>query len=181
MDYEKVVFYRDRPQKRGISLPARVRFREQLLKQWENPEYREKMSKHRRDRRGVPNGMTRAEAVEAWAVARAKTEVIFNRMVDAGMAHPLTDDDFETVVMVDQKTGDRHEVKVPKTDEGKASLALKESVLAMLSPMNNQQEKHLARRTVLEFTKSKPTQKIEAKLSHEDLLEQIVADAKNGK
>lgn len=151
------------------------RSRKKVLEQWKDPAYRAKQLLRKRSRAGVPNGMTRAEAQEHWAVARAKTETIFGKLVEAGIVKPIDDENFEKVVLT-SKEGTPTEVYVPVTDEGKASLALKECVLAMLSPMTNQTEKQAARRTVLEYTKPKPAQKIEAKLSHEEFLERVVAD-----
>lgn len=151
---------------------------------WQDPEYRAKIeavsSKRKlpeNNRRGVPDGMSREQAKLLWAEARAKTEVIFKQMIDSG-AIDVVPSDVDLELVKDPDTGLEHYIPVPKTDEGKAALALKECVLAMLSPMNNQAEKQAARRTVLEYTKAKPAQKINATVSHEEFLNQVILDAK---
>jgi hypothetical protein len=127
---------------------------------WQDPEYRAKQARHnatttnRRHRTGVPDGYTRAEAVIAWEQARAKTEVIFKQMIESGAIEVVESSDIDLELVTDPATGVEHYIQVPRTDEGKAAIALKECVLAMLSPMNNQAEKH------------------------EEFLERIVADAK---
>lgn len=107
---------------------------------------------------GVPNGMTVAEADAAWAVAREKTEKIFNHMVELGLVDPINPDDCEKVVVKDDRGRDV-EVVIPETDEAKAALALKESVLIFMSPYADLREKNQAIATTLAYTKQKPSQK----------------------
>lgn len=128
-------------------------------------------------RLGVPDGMRRAEAEAAWAAARDQAEKVFRHMVEQGIVADLTPDDFERVV-VKTADGAQHEVLVPKTDDAKGAIALKEAMVIALSPMTNQQHKLAALKTVLEWTKAKPASTSNVKVtSAEDWLAQVTADA----
>lgn len=138
---------------------------QRLLKYHQTPE---KIS-----RRGIPDGMNRAQADEAWAKARARAEEFYEDMVEKGIAPELSADDFERVPV---QVGDKVEiVLVPKTDEAKAAVALKEAMVMALGPIGNMQSKLGAINTVLKFTKSPPAQKVEVSKA-EDLLAAALAD-----
>jgi hypothetical protein len=126
-------------------------------------------------RYGIPDGMNRAQATVAWAKARAQAEKVFTTMVDQGIIADVAPEDFERVIV--QTEGKEHEVLVPKTDEAKASVALKEAMVMALGPMGTQQTKLAAINTVLKFTKSPPAQKLEVSKA-EDLLAAALADMK---
>lgn len=133
------------------------------------------------NRVGIPNGMRRPEAEKLWAEARAKAEVIYQVMVEKGIAPPLTDENCEEVTVKGLHDEDVI-VKVPKTDEGKAGLALKMAVVEMLSPLTKQSARQAAIRTVLEWTKAKPASKSEVTVNKaEEWLAQVMAEAKNDK
>ena len=155
-----------------------------------NPEYRERNAQRCRElvernrlnpvlysRAGIPDGMTRAQARSAWAEARVKADKVFNHMVEQGMVQAINPEDFEPVVFK-APDGTPYTVLVPRSEEAKASLALKEAMVMALSPMGNQQTKHAAIRTVLEWTKAKPASKSEVAVTKaEDWLAAVTADA----
>jgi hypothetical protein len=128
-------------------------------------------------RYGIPDGMNREQAEAAWAVARARAEKVFTDMVDQGIVAGVTPEDFERVAL-QKEDGQVTIVLVPKTDEAKASVALKEAMVMALGPMGNQQTKLAAINTVLKFTKSPPAQKVEVSKA-EDLLAKALADINN--
>jgi hypothetical protein len=149
-----------------------------------NPALKEKWARHlvkenkanpaRLSRLGIPDGMNRAQAEAAWAVARAQAEKVFTQMVDEGIVAGVVPEDFERVTL-QKADGQTVVILVPKTDEGKASVALKEAMVMALGPMGNQQTKIAAINTVLKFTKSPPAQKLEVSKA-EDLLALALAD-----
>lgn len=105
-----------------------------------------------RSRYGVPNGMRRAEAHALRAEAAKKAEAFVEELYEG-------------------------QVVVPDSDEDKAKLALKELVIIALSP-GNQSYKISAAAKVLEFTKAKPVQKQDVKISTaEQWLASVIADA----
>ena len=91
------------------------------------------------------------------------------------MIDPVSDNDFETVhVIVDGKPV---EVKVPKTEDGMARAALRQAVIAALSPLTHGANRMGAIRTVLEWTKPKPAQTVNNNItSPEDWLKAALAD-----
>lgn len=118
--------------------------------------------------------MRKAEAMALWDKARAKAEELHKIMVDRGEVAPLTD--METV-RVDKGDGSFVDVQVPTTDDQKASLALREAMVQVLSPLSGVQTKQAAIRTVLEYTKAKPVQRVEQKFTNaEAWLESVVSD-----
>lgn len=135
---------------------------------WQDPEYRarwrasfEKHLQKRREnpekyfRRGVPDGMRKPEAMAKWAEARAKAREIMEDLEDAGVIQPA----------------------VPGTDAEKANKALEEAFVMAMSPLRDS-VKLQAINTVLNFTKAKPAQTINQKLSSEDWLKEVVTDLK---
>lgn len=127
-------------------------------------------------RLSIPNGMTRAEADEAWAKAQAQAEEIFRRMVDQGIIADVNPEDFERVTIKREGVEDVV-ILVPKTDDAKAAAAIKEACVIALGP-TAQQTKLAALRTVLEWTKAKPTTKVEVTKA-EDLLAAAFKDISN--
>lgn len=112
---------------------------------WADPEKRAKMMAGldkcrvaKKDRTGIPDGMRRAEADAAWAVADDNAKALIQKMKDDGEL-PL--------------------VVVPDSDDAKAEQALKEAFKIALGPLTHAQTKLAALRTVLEYTKSKPETK----------------------
>jgi hypothetical protein len=98
-------------------------------------------------RTGVADGMTRDRAMKEWAIARGKAE-LFMEMID----EPIEpNSSFETVI--------------PETDEGKARLALHEVTTIVLSRACNMGHRLEALRTLLAYTKEKPVQKTDTKIS----------------
>src|SRR5206468_3016425 len=79
-------------------------------------------------KRGVPWGMNRAQAEEAWAKARDRAEEFFSTMVEKGIVPEIDPADYERVLLTDD-AGKVHTVLVPKTDEAKAAVALKEAMV----------------------------------------------------
>lgn len=91
-------------------------------------------------RRGVPDGMKKPQAMRLWKKARKQAKQIM------------------TVL---EKRGDVPTVVVPNSEEDKAKRALEEAMAIALSPLTHSPTKVAALRLVLDFTKSKPTQKQE--------------------
>lgn len=66
-----------------------------MRRRWADPEYRTKQEKHfaarRADptkawsRKGIPDGMTRAEAAEAWRLAEEKAQAAMEALRRAGL------------------------------------------------------------------------------------------------
>ncbi len=127
-------------------------------------------------RLGIQNGMTRAQADEAWAKARAQAEELIGHMVEQGIIADVTPEDFERVV-AKRADGTEIVVFIPKTDDGKAIAAIKEVAVIGLGP-TAQQTKLAALRTLLEWTKAKPTTKVELTKA-EDLLAAALKDIPN--
>jgi hypothetical protein len=94
-----------------------------------NPALKEKWARHlvkenkanpaRLSRLGIPDGMNRAQAEAAWAVARAQAEKVFTQMVDEGIVAGVVPEDFERVTL-QKADGQTVVILVPKTDEGEA-------------------------------------------------------------
>jgi hypothetical protein len=116
--------------------------------------------------------MTRAQADEAWANARAQAEEVFRDMVEKNVIADVSPDDFELVLV--ELQGTVKQVLVPKTDEGKAASAIKELAVLALGPIP-QRDKLGALKTLLEFTKAKPTTKVEVNKA-EDVLAAALKD-----
>jgi hypothetical protein len=124
---------------------------------------------------GIPDGMNRAMAQEAWAEARARAEEFYLIMVEKGIVAPVSAADYDAVELV-LSDGTKQIVRVPKTDEAKADAALKETMVMALGP-GHQEIRLRALNTVLKFTKSPPAQKLEVSKA-EDLLAAALADIK---
>lgn len=137
----------------------------------------QKVNPAKYSRLGVPDGMNREQAEAAWADARTRAEEMFKQMVDKGIVADVSPEDFERVLLK-LEDGSEQIVLVPKTDDAKASVALKEAMVMAIGPMCNQQTKLSAINTVLKFTKSPPATKLEVSKS-EDLLAAALADIKN--
>jgi hypothetical protein len=128
---------------------------EALSRLWADPVWAEKTKERMRlsavkrkgnpamSRLGVPDGMRRADAKKAWAKARKKAAKFMEEFEDQGV-----------VVRV----------PVPESDDEKAKASLNEACVMALGPTDSR-TKLAAIRTVLEFTKQKPTQKIDNALS----------------
>lgn len=66
-----------------------------MRRRWNDPEYRAKQQVHFEkrkadptkawSRRGIPDGMTRAEAAEAWQVAEEKAQAVMAALKRAGL------------------------------------------------------------------------------------------------
>jgi hypothetical protein len=144
--------------------------------QWENPEYRAKMSEalkasHKADpekysRLGVPKGHTRESVAPLWQRARELADRFIQIMKDKG---ELPDEQVVVITEDGEQT-----VSVPQTDNGKAEAALKEAFVLAVGP-SDQKIKIQAINTVLNFTKSKPESKSKLTLNKaEDFLDEII-------
>lgn len=108
-------------------------------------------------------GSDTATDAALWAVARVRAEEIIQKMKDNGQ---LDDDKFP----------DLSQVEVPGSDEAIAKAALTEAVTIALGPVDRK-SKLAALKMVLDFTKQKPAQKVDAKInSVEDWLAAINSD-----
>jgi hypothetical protein len=121
-----------------------------MIKKWrDDPEYREKCVAARRrlipewkahperfSRRGVPNGMRKAEAMKLWSEA--------GKLADIAMRG------FEAKGLVPQT--------IPDGDEALAKAALRELCVLALGPCDKR-TKIMALGTVLKYTKPKPAQR----------------------
>jgi hypothetical protein len=157
-----------------------------LKELWQTPEFREKM--RLRDeariaaakknpenfwRRGVPDGMRKAEAVALWARANELADRFIQIMKDQG---ELPDEIVEVTTIDDDGSKETMSVAVPVTDAGKAERALREAFVLAIGP-STQQVKAQALRMVLDFTKSKPESKSKLTLNKaEDFLDEISKD-----
>lgn len=101
-------------------------------------------------RTGVPDGMTRKQALPLWAKARSQANEWMKMLEDEGHF-------------------DRDDVIVPDSDAEKAKACLKEACVLALGPIDNR-TKLMALNTVLTYTKEKPVTKTENKVSSEDWL-----------
>jgi hypothetical protein len=125
---------------------------------------------------GIPDGWTR-ETVDAQRVIdRLKGEALHNKFVEVGMADPINPDDFEQIVV--KVRGKDTIVLVPKTDETKANVALREAMIGVLSPLSSESMKQSYIKMVLDFTKSKPAQKTDLNVHKaEDWLDAALKEA----
>jgi hypothetical protein len=101
-------------------------------------------------RTGVPDGMTRKQALPLWAKARSQANEWIKMLEDEGSL-------------------ERDDVLVPDSDAEKAKACLKEACVMALGPIDNR-TKLMALNTVLTYTKEKPVTKTESKISSEDWL-----------
>jgi hypothetical protein len=99
--------------------------------------------------------MNRAMAQEAWAKARARAEELYSIMVEKGIVAPASAADYDPVELV-LSDGTKQIVLVPKTDEAKADVALKETYGDGLGPMGTQQTKLGALNTVSNSRSRRP-------------------------
>lgn len=110
-------------------------------------------------RAGVPDGMRRAQAIKEWAIARGKA-AIFMEMIDEP---------------IDEVPA------IPDTDEGKARLALHELTAIAIFRGTQVRDRIQALNSVLAYTKEKPVQKVDNKISAaEDWLKAAVEASKSG-
>lgn len=111
-------------------------------------------------RRGVPDGMRKAEADAIWAKAAEYSKRLIKIMEDAGEFTPA-------------------EVTVPGSEEEMGKQALAEAFKIALGPLTHAVTKNAAIRTVLEWTKAKPESKSSLNLNGaEQWLAQVQADMK---
>lgn len=153
---------------------------------WADPEWRErtlaaqraglaKVDPAKNYRRGVPDGMRKAEAEALWAKARAKAQELHQIMVDNDLVAPIDDDTIPLRAAAESAVRESVETL---TDEQKGSLALREAMVMVLSPLSHAQTKNQAIRTVLEWTKSKPPSKTDVRVNDQEAwLEKVVKDA----
>lgn len=175
-----------------VTNPDRARHRRRYFtKRFENPEYREQNKQQlkkmkdlreaepeRFSRLGVPDGWTREQANIQREYDRVKADVIYNKMVEHGMADPIKEEDYEKVIV--KVNGKDTEVLVPISDNGKAALALREATVAAISPLTHADKRIAAIRTVLEWTKPKPAQTTNMNLNKsEDWLAAALQDNTN--
>jgi hypothetical protein len=176
----------------GIRLPAHPnatgnypQFAETLRKHWADPEWRAALLAKRQARiderkakgepvgaHGVPNGWRKPAWKHELARCRRKATWLMKKMVAAGIVEPITETEF---VEVDGKR-----VEVPTTEGQMAARALKEAMVISLAP-GERKDKLTALRMVLDFTKAKPAQKIDAKFSNaESFLDEVAAEVLSG-
>lgn len=115
-----------------------------LKKRWEDPVYREKQlallkaGADRATRRGVPDGMNKAQAEAAWCLARKHATRFIEIMEDAGKVP---------------------EVTVPGSPEEMAKETLKSAFVHAVGPLTDAKTKAAYQRLVLDFTMAKPESK----------------------
>lgn len=109
-------------------------------------------------RTGIPNGMRRYDADEAWFQAKAQARHFIRMLENNGD------------VRIDR-------VIVPDSDEAMAKAALKATAEIALGPTPTR-EKLTALSTLLAYTKQKPVTKIDTNLSANDWLKEAVAHNK---
>lgn len=153
---------------------------------WSTPEFREKMKQRDQARlaaaklnpgkfwrRGVPDGMRKAEADALWAKAEEQADRFIQIMKDQG---ELPDDIVEVTTLDDDGKQETMSVPVPVSDAGKAERALREVAVLAFGP-STQQIKLQACNTLLTYTKSKPESKSKLTLNKaEDFLNDILDD-----
>lgn len=175
-----------RPKKTDKSNPAAS---ETFRRLWADPVWREKMLAKNREaierrklnparhyRRGVPDGMRKEEAMRKWAEARELAKKIMQHLVKTGQVDDVPECDYD-IAIVKNALGEDVEIQVPRTDEAKAKDALTQTFVMAYSPMANHQTKLACLRTVLEYTKQKPTQKQDVTVkSAEDYLDLIAKE-----
>lgn len=139
---------------------------------------RRKLEPHKNYRRGVPDGMRKAEADALWAKARARAEELHQIMVVNGEAVPIVTETVDVEIHDDAgNVVNTVPVQVPVSDEAKGSAALREAFVMLMCPVGRHQDRLAAARTVLEYTKPKPATKQDIRLNNaEAWLEQVVQD-----
>lgn len=122
-------------------------------------------------RRGVPDGMRKADAAPLWERANQLADRFIQLMKDNGQL------DDEQVIVTDDD-GKETLVSVPSSDTGKAEVALREAFVLAVGP-STQVIKVQAIRTVLEYTKAKPETKSKLTLNKaEEFLAAVAEDMK---
>jgi hypothetical protein len=107
-------------------------------------------------RRGVPDGMRKADADAKWAEANQLADRFIQIMKEQG---ELPDEEIvEVTTLDDEGNKETMSVPVPVSDNGKAERALREAFVLAVGP-TNLQTKTQAIRIVLDFTRSKPESK----------------------
>lgn len=150
-----------------------------------DPAYRKKMREAAKKMRavkvaknasrvGVPDGWTRDRADMQRVYDGIKADLIIDRMKAEGMVDETKPGDFE-VILVDV-AGKKVEVRVPKTEAGMADAALREAVIATVSPLTHASHKLGWARTVLEWTKPKPAATSNVNVNSEDWLAAALKD-----
>lgn len=153
---------------------------------WATPEFREKMKQRDADRlaaaklnpqnfwrRGVPDGMRKADADALWADANKLADRFIQIMKDKG---ELPDEEIVEVVTVDSEgEASTMSVSVPVTDAGKAERALREVFVLAVGP-STQQVKVQAANTVLAYTKAKPESKTKLTVNPMSFLDDLDND-----
>jgi hypothetical protein len=143
---------------------------------WQDPVHRAKMIAARQrsaearrknprkySRMGVPDGMRKAEAMEAWEQARIGADQYMRALEDQGI-----------VGSTPVPCGD--EIIIPDTDEEKAKLCLHELCVLALGP-HSKRDRLRALRVLLAFTKTPPAARREVIITAEELLAQVKRDA----
>ena len=157
-----------RPTKTGRRSPAQS---EALKKLWQDAAYRSKMitARHRstEDRRknplkysrlGVPTGMRKAEAMALWDTAGE----IADRIVRALEAN-----------------GVLPEAVIPDSDDALAKACLRELVVIVFGPGNDQRTKLMALYALLKYTKGRPTRRLDYNLTAEEWLRKATEERRS--
>jgi hypothetical protein len=131
---------------------------------WQDPDHRAKMlaarARSAEDRRlnpshysrlGVPDGMRKAEALEAWGEARKGADEYLSTLETQGLVANTT---------------------VPDSDDEKAKAALHELAKIALGP-GRERERVQAGRILLAYTKALPEVRREIEITAESLLAQV--------
>jgi hypothetical protein len=123
-------------------------------------------------RRGVPDGMRKADADALWAEAHKLADRFIQIMKDQG---ELPDEVFEVVTVDSEGETQTISASVPVTDNGKAERALREVFVLAVGP-STQAVKLQAAKTVLDFTKSKPESKTKLTVNPMSFLDELEND-----
>jgi len=123
---------------------------------------------------GVPDGWNRYRADAQRVYDGIRADLIIDQMKAKGMVDETKPGAFE--VMTVENNGLKHEVRIPKTEEGMAEAALREAVIGAISPLTHAASKVSYIRTVLEWTKKKPATDSNVSLKSEEWLEAALKD-----
>jgi hypothetical protein len=143
-------------------------------KELEDPLYRARRLKtlahNKRGRRvGDIAGYTRDEVRRLRKQALRRAERILKRMEDEGLIDPIDPDD------IDRTKVEQHAEGIVDDDAKAARTAMKEVIVQVLMP-GPKKDKLAAARTILEFTKAKPTSKTDVNVTApEDFLVGLLA------
>lgn len=147
---------------RGTTGVKRPRNSELKKLQWQDPEYRARMTAilnaNRGNRTRVPDGMRKAQAKVLWAKAETLADGFIRMLEDEGELPAVT---------------------IPGSDEEMATRALKEAFVLAVFP-GDQKVQTANIRTVLEWTRAKPESKSKVTVEKsEDWLAAARADMAN--